>query len=721
MPININNKIQLRNQAFNRGQNSNDSALTLKPGTLQLLENGVIDSVGDIDKRKGTTRVGDNPDSLISRWLFDNSDATDSKASNDGTVSAVTYAEGKFGKAAQFNGTSSSIEVAADTSIDVNSTGPFRLSAWIYVESDGENDEGRIFDKDGTGSDGFYLAVNNESSSTVAIKFVVRHATTDAEVQTSTTLSTEAWHKIDAVYNTDLSLDIYIDGVQASYSTDTSGSGAVSDDSANSLFIGNNESGTRTFDGKIDDARFYDGNFTAAELALDKIQGITRYTVSGSIDRVYRMINTTLQRLDDDFKGYTDIDTGFTADLETNFVQAGDLLFILNGTDNVHSMDSSETITDEGNTNTDPPLTTVGEYMDNNRLFLAGSLTASTRDHVWFSDTLAPQTFNRSTNVFKVRSGGGGSITALKQFRQDELIIYKDDSVHILFTGGATPLTDWTLRDVHPDIGCKAGRSVANLRNEQVYLDSEGNVRLLTRTEFDKYRNGVISDKIRDVLAEINKDQMAKSVGFFHNEKYYLFFPTGSNTEPNKGIVWDIVAARIAGDDTEGWSVIPDDNWFPSCTTEFEFSDNKIALIYGDNRELSLVHRAFNGNNDDGKAITMKIRGMLHTTDYARDVIWGPLHVVSDSDDTTELIIRASTDNTTYRDVATVSLEGSGGVSLPVDLPFNFTTGEGLTSKYLNCIKRLGRSKSISFEFEHNDYNKSLTFKEYTLWGRAIG
>lgn len=722
MPVMINNKTQVRVQSFNRGQNSNDNPLTLKPGSAQLLENCFINKIGDAEQRTGTTRIGDNPDALISKWTFDAGDATDDKSDNDGSVYSVTFPAGKFGKCAEFNGTSSYISVPADSTLDITTiAGAFRVSAWIFVDTDGEGDEGRIVDKDGTLGDGYYLAVNNESSSTVKIKFYVQYGTTDAHVQTSTTLTTGAWHKIDAVHNSDKSLDVYIDGALASYSTDVTGVGTIANDSSNALIIGNNAAGTRTFDGKIDDVRFYTGATTAAKVALDKVQGITRFTVGTSLNKVYRLINTSLQKLDADFKGWTDIDTGFTADKVTNFVQAKDILFILNGTDNVHSMDSGESITDEGNTNADPPLTTVGEYMSNNRLFLGGSLTAATRDHIWFSDSLAPQTFDRTVNVIKVRSGGGGAVTALKQFKHDELIVYKEDSVFILFCRGATPLTDWKLDVVHPDVGTKSGRTVANLRNEQIFLDSNADVRLLTRTEFDKYRAGIISDKIKNVLRDINMDQLSKCVGYFYDEKYFLFFPTGSNTEPNKGVVWDSVASKLAGDSTEGWSVIPDGCWYPSCFTEYEFSDNAKALLYGDNRDISLVHRAFSGNTDDGKAITMKVRGQLHTLDNAREMVWGPLLITASSDDDTLLTVRASTNNATYRDVASMTVNStSGGVNLPVDLPFDFGSGAGYTSKYLHT-KKLGRARSFSVEIEHNQYNKSVSVKEYSLWASQKG
>jgi len=718
MPVRINNKQQIRARVFVGGQNSADDPAVLQPGFAQKIQNAIINKAGEVVQRGGTTRIGDNPDTLISRWSFNATSSIDDKASNNGSDVNVTYVDGKFGKAASFNGSDSRIIVSAASNIDVVSMGPCRFSAWIYPLSDGEGDTGRVFDKQATG--GAQAWVSDESGGTVVLNFSVDYDSTDALVKTSTTINLEEWTKVDFVHNSDKSLDIYINGAIASYATDTTGVGSLVDDSAVDLGIGNNTGLTTTFDGYIDEFRVYDGSFTAAQLALDKVNGLTRYTVGSTIDRVYRIINTSLQRLDDDFKDWTDIDTGFTTDLATNFVQAKDLLFILNGTDNVHSMNSSETVTDEGNTNTDPPRTTVGEYMTNNRLFLGGSKTESERDFVWFSDTLDPQTFDRNANVIKVRSGGGGKITALKQFRQDELIIYKEDSVFILFTRGATPLTDWELDVVVDDIGCKAGKTVANLRNEQIFLDNNGDVRLLSRTEFDKYRNSVISDPIRDVLETINLDQIDKAAGYFHDSKYFLFFPTGTSTENDTGVIWDAVAAKKAGTQSAGWTVISQNAMYPSCFTEMEFSDNKIALLFGDNRDISLVHRLLDGKTDDGFPIEMVFRGPLHTVDFVRDAVFGPAHLVADSSDSTSITVRGSLNATTYTDVGEMTVDSAEGVDLPVNLPVNFSGGAGKSTKFIHT-KQLGRAKSFSLEVEHSEYNKSVTLNEYSLFAKQIG
>lgn len=704
-----------RVRSFNRGQDSSAEPTVARESHATVLQDTIITELGEAKQREGLTRVGDDPDTLISHWTFDASDSTDDEGSNDGTDTSITYVDGKFGKSASFNGSSSKIVVSADSTIDVTSMGPFRLSAWVYVDSDGENDEGRIFDKFSGTDVGYRLWVHSESSSTVKLSFEVGFNTTNALVVTSTTISTGAWHKVDALFNSDDSLDIYLDGALASYSTDTTGSGTVNDDSAVDLTIGNNSADTRTFDGEMDDLRIYDGTFTVDDVELDSIKGITRYSVGNTIDRIYRIKNTDLQRLDDDFKGWTNIDTGFTADLTTNFVQANDILFILNGTDNVHTMDSAESVTDEADTNTDPPKGTFGEWASNNRLFISGSLTDSDRDFVWFSDALDPQTFNRSTNVFKVRSGDGGKVTWLKMFKEFELIVYKNDSIFVLDMDGTTPLTDWQLKPLSVAIGCPAGRTVADIGNDHIFLGTDG-FRLLSRTTFDKLRVGVISEPIQDIIDDINQDAIQNSVGYFENGLYIVGVPTGTSTIPNQFLIWDSVAAQRNQDPNSAWTVIKSDRWKLSCLTSFGFGDNKKTFVGGEADSLSLCYKVLSGNTDNGWAVNQIITGIDHDYgDRSSDKIFDPLQVVAQTGSDGVYNIEMEVDRGGF-----ISIGNTGTLSGGLTTPFTTPATTGNTARKLITFrtKKLGRGKSARVRITNNEYNKRPTFVEYTLYAQ---
>lgn len=721
MPVLTSNRAKVRQADFSGGQNSGDDAQNILENQAELLENCIITRRGKCTQRKGIARVGDNPDTLISIWTFDNSTVVDDKEDNDGTASNITYVAGKFGKAASFNGTTSSISVAADSSINVTSMGAFRLSAWIYVDSDGENDEGRIFDKFSGASTGYRLFVHSQSGSTVKLDFEVGHATTNTRVITSTTLTTAAWHKVDAIYNTDKSGDIYIDGAIASYSTDTTGVDGISSDAAVVLYLGNNSATTRTFDGELDDLRIYDGSFVADDLELDSIKGIHHFAVGGTIDTLVRVKDTAFQRLASDFKSWTNISgaTSFTADTVTNFVQANDILFAFNGTDNTHSLDSALSVTDEGNTNTDVPRGTFGEWATNNRLFVSGSLTDSQRDFVWFSNSLDPQTFDRATNVFKVRSGSGGKVTWLKMFKEFEIVIYKNDSIFILNIDGTTPLTDWNLKPLSIAIGCPAGRTVQDIGNDHIFLANDG-VRLLSRTTFDKLRVGVISEPIQDIIDSINQDAIQNSCGWFENGLYILGVPVGTSTTPNRFVIWDSIAANRNGNPNTAWTTIPADTWNLSCMTSFGFGDNIKTIVGGDARSLTLCYKVLSGNTDNGTTITQTIISReLDFGDSFIEKVFDPTQFIGDPGTNAIYSFHLDIDRVGFTQLPT-TMSSAGLLQTPFTTPT--TTIAGTEFEQLGeRTKFVGRGYSARYKIINSVYNTNPSFHEFTAYARPFG
>ena len=713
----INQRAKVSQIDFTGGQNSGDDPSAVKPNQASLIENSYITQIGKLEQREGQTLVGDNPATLISKWTFDASTAVDDKSTNEGTATAVTYVDGKFGKCASFNGTTSSISVLANTSIDAVSMGAFRISAWIYVDSDGENDEGRIVDKMAATDAGYRFFVKGQVGSTVVLDFEVGDTGTNTRVVTSTTLSTGAWHKVEAIYNTDRSGDIYIDGAIATYSIDTTGGTATADDSANILYFGNRAAGDRCFDGEIDDVRIYDGSFTADELEIKPILGLTTYAVGTTYNKPIRAIDTKIQELNSNFLTWDNITglTSLTADLTTNFIQGLDRLFILNGTDNVFSIDSSLTVTDEGNGNTNFPRTTFAEWTANNRMFASGSLTQSLRDIVYFSDTLAPQTWNRTTNLFKVRSGGGGEVTWLKMFKEFELIIYKNDSIFVLNMDGTTPLTDWDLKPLSVVIGCPAGRTVQDIGNDQIYLANDG-VRLLSRTSFDKLRVGVISDPIRDIIEAINQDAIQNSVGFFENGKYLLGVPIGTSTIPNRWMIWDSFSATRNGDPNGSWTTIPVDVWNMSCMTSFGFGDNIKTIIGGDARSLSLCYKVLSGNTDNGATVTQSIisKELDFGEPFSRK-IFDPVRFTAESGSDGNYNYSIDVDYVGFSSIASTGTL-SGALTTPFTTPA--TTGGSEFNNQSFRSKFAGKGSSARLRITNSVYNKRPTFIEYELFAR---
>ena len=207
------------------------------------------DFVGDIDN----VSVKD-----VTPYVFDYS-----LNGNQGTVSgALPKFPGFFFDGAAGSSQDDYISVAADETIDANDKTALSISAWIYPQSDGEGDAGRIMEK------GYLFYVINESGTTVDLRFELNMSGTNVAAYKTGGVTLNQWNHIIAVYNEDSALKgkLYINGDLQTLDANTAGTGAPSDDSADDLYIGDRLANDRVFDGKIDDVMIFKTAKTAAEV-----------------------------------------------------------------------------------------------------------------------------------------------------------------------------------------------------------------------------------------------------------------------------------------------------------------------------------------------------------------------------------------------------------------------------------------------------------------------
>jgi hypothetical protein len=453
-----------------------------------------------------------------------------------------------------------------------------------------------------------------------------------------------------------------------------------------------------------------------ANSTTNVILGLTHFNAGTTLDTLLRARATKIQRLADDYSDWEDITglTALTTGLTTNFVQALDKCFILNGTDNVFSVDSALAVTDEDDNNDSFPKTTVAEWTPNNRMFAAGSLTEATRDYVWFSNAIDPQTWDRAINVFKVRSGDGGRVTWLKAFKEFELIVYKNDSIFVLNMQGATPLSDWDLKPLSVAVGCPAGRTVCDIGNDHIFLANDG-VRLLSRTTFDKLRVGVISDPIRDIIDSINQDAMHTANASFENGLYILNIPTGTSTVPDRTVIWDSIAAQRNNDPNAGWTTVPKGTWNFSCMTSFGFGDNVKTFVAGSSLATSLCYKVLSGTTDDGTAITQRI--VTRQNDFGESFskkIFDPSQFIAESGSDGIYLIEMQIDEMGWVSVGQIDM--AGGLVTPFDTPASTTANPNATGNFRT--KFAGRGNYVQFRITNSVSGKIPTFIEYTTYAR---
>lgn len=237
------------------------------------------------DMNAGHPNVGSPVGSATGHWKFDEgADNTCSGGTNDACnsgnggsaldgagsnfASPATAASGwtnsgRFGKTLWFDGTDDVATITNANPIDFD-TGltNFTFSAWINADSAGEGNAGQIFQKGAS----TYLRTDNPSGSNLDIEANLDLATTDANVNISSAITTGGWHHIAETWD-GTTLTVYIDGVSKGTGT---GSGAISSD-ANNLLIGGTT--TANFDGGIDDFKVYNFALTASQILLDMNRG----------------------------------------------------------------------------------------------------------------------------------------------------------------------------------------------------------------------------------------------------------------------------------------------------------------------------------------------------------------------------------------------------------------------------------------------------------------
>lgn len=145
--------------------------------------------------------------------------------------------------ALSFANTGDLVNAGSDASIDnlTAAAGGFTAEAWVRV----------------TNFSSAFRIINKGQwelrYSAGALTAVILAATTNATTTSATSLTAAVWHHVAITYlNTgSRQIQIWVDGLEVAYSTQTAAVGALTSDAAASLIIGNTSAGTATFSGLI--------------------------------------------------------------------------------------------------------------------------------------------------------------------------------------------------------------------------------------------------------------------------------------------------------------------------------------------------------------------------------------------------------------------------------------------------------------------------------------
>lgn len=229
-------------------------------------------------------------------WKFDEcTGATlyDSSGSNNhgtwgGNVSGVTSvgncstsstargngATGKRNSSLSFDGSDDYVTIADNDYLDASST-DFSIAAWIFPDNFGDSSYGRIFDKytSNTGYS-FYLG-NNPAGTPAGTNSICASIGSDSKCGNNNIINTGVWQHVAMTFNdTANTLTFYVNGnKQGADATITQQAAS----NAAAVIIGDNNDLNRSFDGLIDEVRFYRYQLTETQIKQVYNDGAVRF------------------------------------------------------------------------------------------------------------------------------------------------------------------------------------------------------------------------------------------------------------------------------------------------------------------------------------------------------------------------------------------------------------------------------------------------------------
>lgn len=451
--------------------------------------------------------------------------------------------------------------------------------------------------------------------------------------------------------------------------------------------------------------------------------GIGRFDPQASTSYLVIASGATVARSLSSDSTWTRINTGYnlTSGHDTSFVQANDLLFVLNGFDNTPYYNGSSWFPG-ASWPSSPPTATTGAWL-NNYLFLAGNPTHP--DWLFVSSNVlisGPAVFGAS-DVVKINTGDGQAIKKIEPYRTSNLIIYKSRSIYdfdmsnVDSSCSPQPTCQWSYSPITKDVGTDSPKSVVSLGNDQWFLSSNPyGVRSLQRSAFDKMFVNLISQPIKDVFdgtgeTTINTVQISKAAAVYFDNKYILAVPTGNSSVNNFVVVYDFI--------TQSWYEIT--GWYPAAWQVY--NDN----LYYTDANTGRVIQCFSGTTGDygtassasGPTVAVdfvyvsKIFDFDQIENYKQlDSI--TLEVAPTGDYSATLYLNF--DGGGWQNAGTFNLSGTS-VTLPATLPF---TLQPSGTKYTTLqLSRYNEFKKIQVKVELNSLSQQITLQKISIMARV--
>lgn len=376
-----------------------------------------------------------------------------------------------------------------------------------------------------------------------------------------------------------------------------------------------------------------------------------------------------------------------TADRMVDFVDTGDAVYVLNGTDPTGKL--------VGSTYTQPvgmPIGSFGKWY-NNRLYIL-----TTAGVLHYSDANAPETFGGSSNIeiFPSQNSPATGISSVGGV----LVIGKRDNI-ITFNGFTEDdFTVKSLNEALPNYGVTSHRSMVNTGDDLYFMSFAGDVphiRSLKRTSFDKLNyGGIISGAIEGTMRNVNKNRLERVAGGFDGR--YIWWSLPQNTSIDNDLV--ICKDTFMRDPDDGWTVhdtIRASVWFRSTITGddrlYYGSDDARSKVYSINDAVS--------SRDEGE-FDFEVKSRAYRPKTYRKSKFKYVYITTGDDNNSGITVEGSPDGFTFEEQDIISPDVASSV-FPMTFPFFL----GSSSQKKSRVNLGGNTNAYTYQLRFTESSGS--------------
>jgi large repetitive protein len=214
--------------------------------------------------------LGDGP---VAYWRLGDQTGTtardETRNANDGAYTNGTLigqpgaVVGDADESARFDGVDDAVTVSGSSTL--NNLNQISLEGWVYLNSFGEASLGRLISRSG-GNQIFFV---NGSGGYLQFEALRWQTAIGKWRSPGGSVDLNRWHHVVVTYDYSSTANdpaIYIDGQAVTVTEVQAPSGTLGTGDTGTIYLGNTSDGARTFDGRIDDAAYYDYALTPEQV-----------------------------------------------------------------------------------------------------------------------------------------------------------------------------------------------------------------------------------------------------------------------------------------------------------------------------------------------------------------------------------------------------------------------------------------------------------------------